>query len=164
MKAPLFMMFAWAMTCSSLVAATPMVVDAKPKDGVFVTNTGYMMTVLELKDGKFRYWFKSDARSLSEPKYPLSGDYTVSGNRITLKHEQISQKQWTVRKVDGFLTLWRPDAIKMQDSPKGYLNKYSFGIRNFQRCGTGSILVLSDRPAEVAWEKPRYVEVSEERR
>lgn len=136
--------------------------DAEPQDGVFVTNTGYMMTVLELKNGRFRYWFKSDAGFRDQPKYPLLGEYSVDGSRVTLKHERISQKHWTVRKVDGYLTLWRPDAIKMQNSAKGYLKDYTFGIKNFRRCGTGAILVLSDRPAEVAWAKPRYVEITEE--
>jgi|GEM_PF-3180327 len=162
MKTSLFVILAWTMILPAFAASPPKVKDAKPHDGVFVTCTGYMITVLELKGGKFRYWFLSDAKSPSESKYPLAGEYTVAGNRITLKHQQISQKQWTFREVDGFTTLWRPDAIKMQKSPNGYLNSYSFGIRNFRRCGTGAILVLSDRPAELAWEKPRYVEVTEE--
>ncbi len=148
---------------STTSAATSLKIsDAEPEDGVFVTNTGYMMTVLELKDGRFRYWFKSDAGFRDQPKFPLAGTYSAKGNQITLTHDQVFQKHWTFRKVDGFLTLWRPDAIKMQNSAKGYLKDYTFGIKNFQRCGTGSILVLSDRPAEVAWEKPRYVEITEE--
>lgn len=164
MRFSLFVMIALALVSDAFAASPPKVTPAKPQDGVFVTCTGYMITVLELKDGKFRYWFKSDARSLNEPKYPLSGEFKMTGNRIILKHEHISQKHWSFRKVDGFLTLWRPDAIKMQDSPKGNLTNYSFGIKNFQRCGTGSILVLSDRPAEIAWAKPRYVEVTEAQR
>lgn len=161
MKVSLFLVVA-SLMASSAFAATPKIIDAEPTDGVFVTNTGYMMTVLELKDGRFRYWFKSDAGFREQPRYPLMGEYSVKGNRITLKHERISQKHWAVRKVDGYLTLWRPDAIRMQDDPKGYLKAYTFGIENFRRCGTEAILVLSDRPAEVAWKKPRYVEVTEE--
>jgi hypothetical protein len=53
--------------------------------------------------------------------------------------------------VDGFVTLWRPDALKMQKGPGGYLNSYPFGVKNFRRCGTGAILVRSDRTAEVSW-------------
>lgn len=143
-------------------ATSPRIADVKPRDGVFVTNTGYMITVLELKDGKFRYWFKSDAGFRGEQDFPLTGEYFVNGNRITLKHEQVSQRHWTFREVDGFLTLWRPDAITMQNSPKGYLKNYTFGIKNFQRCGTGAILVVSDRAAELAWKNPRYVEITEE--
>lgn len=53
--------------------------------------------------------------------------------------------------MDGFVTLWRPDALKMQKGPGGYLNSYPFGVKNFRRCGTGAILVRSDRAAEVSW-------------
>jgi hypothetical protein len=53
--------------------------------------------------------------------------------------------------VDGFVTLWRPIALKMQSDPGGYLNSYPFGVKNFRRCGTGAILVRSDRTAEVSW-------------
>jgi hypothetical protein len=39
----------------------------------------------------------------------------------------------------------------MQKGPGGYLNSYPFGVKNFRRCGTGAILVRSDRTAEVSW-------------
>jgi hypothetical protein len=162
MKITLLSIVASAMLSSAFAAAPPKITDAKPQNGVFVTNTGYMTTVLELKDGKFRYWFQSDSKSRNEPKYPLAGDYSVINNRITLKHDRVSQKHWTFLNVDGFVTLWRPDALKMQNDPGGYLNAYTVGLENFRRCGTGAILILSDRPAELTWKKPRYVEVAEE--
>src|SRR5687767_9085259 len=43
-------------------------------------------TVLELKEGKFRYWFYSDASGGQEPKYPVTGAYLIQDGRLTLDH------------------------------------------------------------------------------
>ena len=122
----------------------PQLASGKPQNGVFFTHTGYMTTVLELKDGHFRYWFNSDAKLPQEPNYPLVGEYTISGNTITLKHEQVSQKQWTFRTVNGFITLWRPDAMDYKPDTK-------FDITHLKNVGAGSILTLTEKKAEEAW-------------
>lgn len=120
--------------------------DAKPVDGVFFTFTGYMTTVLELKDGRFRYWFESDAKSDPEPDYPLTGTYSVANNVITLDHDQVFQKQWTCRASDGLVTLWRPDA--METPPAEPLD-----MKQLKSSGGGNILTLTHRPAEEVWKQ-----------
>jgi hypothetical protein len=122
----------------------PRLADAKPTNGVFFTYTGYMTTVLELKEGRFRYWFESDARASVEPDYPLSGVYSVTNNTIVLKHEQVFQKQWTFRTVNGLVTLWRPDAMQFKPDTK-------FNLKQLSSYGAGSILTPSDKPPENLW-------------
>ena len=117
---------------------------APAREGVFFTYTGYMTTVLELKDHHFRYWFESDMKSGREPDYPLTGEYSVSGDTLTLKHEKVFQKQWSFRTVDGALTLWRPDALLQGTVAKtdlGFLKQY----------GCGSVLLFTDKVADELW-------------
>lgn len=99
--------------------------------------TGYENTVLELKGGHFRYWFASDVRFGDEPQYPLSGDYEIAGDSITLKHPKIHDVRWTFRTLDGVPTLWRVAALALYDEKK-VLDRYG-------------ILCLTDKPAEDAW-------------
>ena len=133
-------------TSPKVSAVTP----CKPQNGVFFTYTGYMSTVLELKDGHFRYWFESDAKDSDEPKYPLSGEYSTVGNTITLKHDKIfpPQSQWTFRAVNGVITLWRPDALE------GYqtgTNLDLLDIPSLKKYGAGSIVVFSDKKPDDLW-------------
>lgn len=130
--------------CVLAHAEGPKVADAKPQNGVFFTYTGHMTTVLELKDGHFRYWFESDLKQPKEPQYPLTGEYSVAGSAITLKHDEVSQPQWTFRTVDGQITLWRPDAIESYSKERKL-------DTTFSRYGNGSILVISDKSAEEVW-------------
>ena len=135
------------LTCLCVVAhaGEPAVAESKPQNGVFFTYTGYMTTVLELKDGHFRYWFESDHKPLKEPQYPLTGEYSVSGNAITLKHGEVSQPQWSFRTVDGQLSLWRPDAIE------SYGKSGKLDVTGFKGFGHGDILIVTDKPAEELW-------------
>ncbi|WP_338288863.1 hypothetical protein [Luteolibacter sp. LG18] len=121
--------------------------DAKPQEGVFLTYTGYETTVLELKGGKFRYWFESDMKGQDDPAYPLTGTYTVQGNVVTLANDKIYQpaRTWTVLTVNGTPSLWRSDAAKLKDT---------FVISDlayFRRYGQGSILVPAKQGAEDTW-------------
>jgi len=45
---------------------------------------GYMGTALQLKDGRYRYWFYSDFKGADEPKYPLEGIYRAKGGALVL--------------------------------------------------------------------------------
>lgn len=99
------------------------VVPAQPEEGVFYMADGYSRTVLELNEGKFRYWFSTDVSTGDpEPEYPLSGEYSVNSNRITLYSDQISSyaKQWTFRKIRGNITLWRNVAIDLYENDKRF--------------------------------------------
>jgi hypothetical protein len=53
------------------------------QEGVYFLDGMFQTTILELKDGKFRYWFSSDAKVMGEPNYPVSGKYTTNGGAIT---------------------------------------------------------------------------------
>jgi hypothetical protein len=118
---------------------------AKSQNGVFFTYTGYMTTVLELKDGHFRYWFETDVKRPKEPDYPLTGEYSISSDTITLKHDLVSQREWTFRAVNGIVTLWRPEALDGSKTDK------SLDLKRLKSYGLGSILVATDKPAEELW-------------
>ncbi len=95
--------------------------DISPQEGVFILGNGYSSTVIELYNGKFRYWFSSDLKTGEEPSYPLNGEYTINGNTVYLSHDQISkyQNKWTFRKMNSTVTLWRDVAIEYYENKKG---------------------------------------------
>lgn len=141
---------------SALSAAPPKIEIASPAEGVFVTygfGVGHN-TVIELKGGKFRYWFSSDRKGADVEG--LEGTYTTEGDKIVMKHPKLIplESNWSVRSIDGVVTLWRSDAIKQLD--EGTLKLYSSGKQNFFRTGGGSILVPSKKTAEEAWKSPQF--------
>ncbi len=138
------------------------IAPATPADGVYVTYGDHSI-VLELKGGKFRYWFSSDAKIAGdELKYPLAGTYSTDGDKIVLKHEKITapQGEWTARQVDGVLTLWRSDALKIHK--EGKLDLYIAGKANFLRAGAGMVLVPTTKTADQAWAPPEVRTLTEE--
>lgn len=123
-------------------AEAPVPLPAKPQDGVFKQANRYSSTVLEIKDGYFRYWFSSDVPPIDPvtgkaPRFPLTGKYLLKGDTVILKHEQIYQKHWAFRRLGGVLTLWRTGAID-------YYNKK----KDFDPYG---ILRITNKTAEQAW-------------
>jgi len=88
------------------------------KDGVYMFKNGYSSMIIQLKKNKFKYWFSSDVVLRNKPTYPISGDYTVKGNKITLNHKDIYQKKWEYRIFKGKPTLWRPSAIEYWNKEK----------------------------------------------
>jgi len=96
----------------------------RPREGVFVRLGTNSSTVLELKDGKFRYWFDSAAK-LEPRKYPLLGEYTVEDHTITLHHDLIldSQNFWTFHKHDDEISAWNLDAFEFYRT-EGKLSKH----------------------------------------
>lgn len=88
------------------------------KNGAYFFAHGYSTTVLELKDGQFRYWFKSDVVLKSPLEYPLKGKYVVKQGAVTLLNEDVLEKEWTFMSFDGKITLWRPAAIKYWEESK----------------------------------------------
>jgi len=122
---------------SAPAADAPTVSTAKPQDGVFALRDIFSSTVLELKDGRFRYWFVSDVKLGREPEYPLSGDYVFEGNTVVLKERRIYDRVWTFRSLNGALTLWRPAAIDLYDRK--------------QQLDPWGILRITTKTAEEAW-------------
>ena len=47
----------------------------------------FQTTILELKDGRFRYWMRSDAKMMPEEevRYPQTGTYTAKGGTVTME-------------------------------------------------------------------------------
>lgn len=74
---------------------------------------GFSGETLELKDGKFRYWFYSDVEGGKEPKYPLEGTYTVQGDTITFEHPDFYSPKRTLAIVNGVAVVWREDGLKL---------------------------------------------------
>ncbi|MGJ8635052.1 MAG: hypothetical protein ACSHX7_14145 [Luteolibacter sp.] len=142
-------------------AAPPKIESVEPKDGVFVTYGLGHSTVLELKDKRFRYWFTSDRIRLEKVEYPLKGDFTTVGDSIVLEYRKGTplQSNWTFRAVNGVVTLWRPDALKMSEADK--LDLVRMGDESFFHTGSGSVLVPCMKSAEEAWESPQYAVLNE---
>lgn len=70
--------------------------------------TGYMGLALELRtDGSFRYWFKSDVRPPGEPKYPVTGKYSiVDGTLVLVASAEIYDTRWYLISHDGRIGLF----------------------------------------------------------
>lgn len=71
----------------------------------------FMAETLELTDGRFRYWFSSDAIIPGGPKYPIEGSYTRMGDELVLS----SGKIFKVRRINGREVLFWPHAVEEWD-------------------------------------------------
>jgi len=104
---------------------------AKLTEGVYSMCeevAGYSGEVVELKDGKFRYWFYSDVVTDHEPQYPLSGNYRISGDTLMLVHDQIPREERTIAVVNGVDVLWRDDGLKLWEKERR-IHPYAILIR-----------------------------------
>jgi hypothetical protein len=111
------------------------------EEGVYYFNAGLSKLVLELRNGRFRYWYLTDLKIGPEPKYPVAGKYLVRGATVQLLHAELDlQDVWTFRKIDDVTTLWRPDAIKSWHEKRGF---DGYGI-----------LYVTEHNAEEIWMKP----------
>ena len=68
---------------------------------------GFRDETLELKEGRFRYWFSSDVIVPNAPKYPMEGSYECKGDQLILS----SGKTYTIRSLKEINSLWRPTPI-----------------------------------------------------
>ncbi len=50
------------------------------------------MDLLELKNGKFRFWHSSDARVGGETKYPVAGSYITRGGTVIFAFKAYTYK------------------------------------------------------------------------
>lgn len=92
-------------------------VNSKSIEGVytmFEEVAGYSGETIELKGGRFRYWFYSDVAIAGKmgPKYPLTGTYQQTGNLIHLDYPDIYTKERTLEDINGVPVLLRDDALK----------------------------------------------------
>ncbi len=94
----------------------PRISNAHMAEGVYSTPSeisGFSGTILELKAGKFRYWFYSDVRLGDEPEYPLTGQYDFQNGKVILNNPDVNQRKWNVDVLNGTPVLWRDDALKI---------------------------------------------------
>jgi len=77
-------------------------------EGVYYGG-GASTEIIELKNGRFRYWFESDVVGAGPPRssYPFVGQYSVEGDVITLKHKDIDWPERIFRLANGKPSLWR---------------------------------------------------------
>lgn len=80
----------------------------------------FQTTILELKGGRFRYWFCSDLKSFAEPHYPVTGTYTAKGGTVTTEikigsipgargqppRDVYKTEEWKAMKYHGQIILW----------------------------------------------------------
>ncbi len=80
-----------------------------PDSEVFMLpqEAGFQWETLELKDGRFRYWFSSDVVARHAPTSPIEGTYASRGDQLILS----TGKTYTLRPLNGVRSLWMASAI-----------------------------------------------------
>jgi hypothetical protein len=89
-----------AILCSSSFIEAddlPKAEPAAPQNGVFINQevalggaaAANFKVMLELKDGRFRYWVLHNLVPINGPKLPFSGEYSVEGDTVVLKNKEI---------------------------------------------------------------------------
>ena len=105
--------------------------EPKPLDGVYTMCKevqGYSGETIELRAGKFRYWFYSDVVTPDRPQYPLTGTYRIDGKTLVLDHVKIHSKERTIATVNGTDVLWRDDGLRLWEKEKR-LHPYAVLLR-----------------------------------
>jgi hypothetical protein len=138
--------FALTLLIMAMVAYSAEVDSATPVgrvvEGVYFQRNMYQKTLMELNDGKYRFWFSSDARMRGElTQYPLVGEYATNGGEIifittntypggglntgnvttnvdsakaqTNVFHFLRTNRWTFMNYKGQTTLWRADGVKL---------------------------------------------------
>ena len=104
---------------------------------------GFMGLALELRDGRFRYWFTSDTGGAEpRPVYPFTGKFTVEHGFLVLETEHaVYDKRWLLITHKGRAGLFPFSGFEIitmrRESPH-----------------TRMLFRLSDRDARTKW--PRY--------
>lgn len=153
-----------------LLQAQPVAVD-----GVYTMCSevsGYSGETVELKDGKFRYWFYSDVSTGKEPAYPLTGTYTVNGTTLTLDHADIYSKDRTLAVVNGMRVLWRKDGLDLWQKEKRlhpyavliYLDGVKEGSAHPKRPSLDLLTTQEMRDRDKKEHEERYVDLPAEAR
>jgi hypothetical protein len=120
-------------------------------EGVYCTPAeigGFSGTVLEIKAGKFRYWFYSDVSGGDTPKYPLTGEYTHQDGKLILNNAQ-AEREWSSDVLNGIPVLLRPDALKIWREQRkiydyGVLIRVEGTVNNDGEIARPSVKILYD--------------------
>ena len=86
------------------------------KEGIYGHREKGGGTVIELKDGKYRYWGATDILNGPHPKYPLKGKYSVEGENVILKSNPL--QVYVYRVINGNDILWDVDGSRVWDAKK----------------------------------------------
>ena len=81
------------------------------REGVYAHTDPYNTEIVELKNGRFRYWFSSDMKTNVDPSYPLSGRYEFRDGVVILHNQEIYQSTYRFRIFKGVTTLWNKTAL-----------------------------------------------------
>jgi hypothetical protein len=78
----------WALALLALVAHAVEQISPVPVgrvvEGTYAQRNGFQTTIVELKEGRYRYWFSSDMKIGGEvTAFPLSGPYTAANSEVT---------------------------------------------------------------------------------
>ncbi len=119
--------FGWAVV--SLFAAAARAEGApRGVDGVYHLHNGYQSETLELRGGRFRYWFSTDYGA-SNGDRPLRGTYALDGSTLTLHGPELHLGNVRMfHSFRGLEALWRPYALKRWLRKEG-LNTYGILFR-----------------------------------
>src|SRR2546426_10299266 len=96
------------------------------QDGVYFLDGMFQTTILELKAGRFRYWFRSDVKFGKEPTYPLTGTYTNDGGTISFnvkvttitnsfdktERDFFQTERWESMQYQGRVTRWTSNSLR----------------------------------------------------
>ncbi|MFO1512774.1 MAG: hypothetical protein U1F83_07665 [Verrucomicrobiota bacterium] len=122
---------------TSVKSATPTAAPISEFVGAWVLNrawSGYMGVAIKFDaDGTFHYWFYSDARDLSEPKYPITGDWRWNGSvlELTASHH-LHDVRWHPYSYHGEMCLLPEYAYNWQvKDGKEHADRLLFKIRDF---------------------------------
>lgn len=82
-----------------------------PNSQVFMLSqeAGFQLETIELKDGRFRYWFSGDVITENMRRYPIKGTYKTEGGQLKLS----SGTSYTFRQMGHVSTLWKPRAVQL---------------------------------------------------
>jgi hypothetical protein len=125
-----------------------------PFEGLYVIPSevrGYQDERLELKNGRFRYWFSSDAVVLDEHGHaigvdvPVRGTYRVDGHKVTFSNPEVEDRYTDV--VNGIPVLWRLESKRIWEREHKI---YDYGVlirvvANGADAMSPSVSVLYDR-------------------
>src|SRR5436190_21862655 len=98
-------------TCLAFSDTKPTPLSSVKEGGYFQRNM-FSTKILELTNGHFRYWLRSDMRTPWDPTYPLKGNYATNGGTVILLDTQVYETNWTFMSYLGQTTLWRPSALQ----------------------------------------------------
>ena len=125
MSALRYLLLLLSAVVTAICAATVAEGGPRAVDGVYHFHNGYQSETLELRGGRFRYWFSTDYGASSGDR-ALEGAYSLEGSTLVLHGPELHLGNKRIfHSFRGIDALWRPYALERWLRKKG-LN--TFGI------------------------------------